>query len=107
MGISTLFTHRGQTKKVELRPMTLVSGKRGIKEMVDKVIEGKKRKWRDEGIPFDLEGVREKDVVVGLVLRSVLEVVVVALEEAGFILAERARLFVGEKERVRREAMGR
>ena len=77
----------------ELRPMTLTSGKRGIKEMRDEVVEGKKRKIEYGGIPFDPEGVRGKDIVVGLKLGVVLWEtgiggVVAALEEAGFILAE-------------------
>ena len=64
------------------------------------------------GIPFDPEGVRGKGVVVGLKLGGVLwEVgiggVLDALEEAGFILAEGARWLVGEKERKRRESLGR
>ena len=36
----------------DVQPMTPNSGKRGIKEMVDEVVEGKKRKLGYGGIPF-------------------------------------------------------
>ena len=96
----------------ELRSMTPTRGKRGIREMVDEVVDGKRRRLREGGIPFDPEGVRGKGIVVGLKLGGVLwEVgiggVVAALEEAGFILAEGSRWLVDEKERARREKMGR
>jgi len=96
----------------ELRPMTPTRGKREIKERVDEVVEGKRRRLRKGGIQFDPEGVRGKRIVVGLKLGGVLwEVgiggVVAALEEVGFILTEGARWLVDEKERARREKMGR
>jgi len=80
--------------------------------MVEEVVDGKKRKLRDGGIPFDPEGLRGKGVVVGLKLGGVLWAVgiggvVATLEEGGFILAEGARWLVDEKERARREALGR
>jgi len=56
----------------EIRPLTPTSGKRGIKDMVEEVVEGKKRKLGYGGILFDPEGVRGKGVVVGLKLGSVL-----------------------------------
>jgi len=56
----------------ELRPMTPTSGKRGIKEMVDKVMDGKRRRLREGRIPFDPKGVRGKEIVVGLKLEGVL-----------------------------------
>jgi len=40
--------------------------------MVEEVVEGQKRKWRDRGIPFDTEGGRGKGVVDGLQLGDVL-----------------------------------
>ena len=106
------FTPRKPFTRVEMRPVTPTSGKRGIKEMVDEVVDGKKRKLGYGGIPFDPEGVRGKGIVVGLKLGGVLWEtgiggVLAALEEAGFILAEGARWLVGEKERARREALGR
>ena len=112
VGIATPFTPRKPTKMAEIRPLTPTSGKRGIKDMVEEVVEGKKRKLGYGGIPFDPEGVRGKGVVVGLKLGGVLwEVgvggVLAALEEAGFILAEGARWLVEEKERKRREKLGR
>ena len=112
VGVATPFTPRKTFTTTELRPMTPTSGKRGIKEMVDEVVEGKKRKLGYGGIPFDPEGVRGKGIVVGLKLGGVLwEVgiggVVAALEEAGFILAEGARWLVDEKERERRKKTGR
>ena len=86
----------------EVRLLTPTSGKRGIKELVDEVVEGKKRKVGYGGIPFDPEGVRGKGVVVGLKLGGVLWEtgiggVLDALEEAGFILAEGGRWLVGER----------
>ena len=70
--------------------MTPTSGKRGIKEMVDEVVDGKKRKLGYGGIPFDPEGVRGKGRVVGLKLGGVLGEVLIGgvmagLEEAGDI----------------------
>ena len=96
----------------DIRPVTQTSGKRGIKEMVDEVVDGKKRKLGYGGIPFDPEGVRGKGIVVGLKVGGELWEtgiggVLVALEEVGFILTEGARWLVGEKERMRREALGR
>ena len=112
VGVAAPFTPRKSFTTAELRPITPTSGKRGIKEMVDEVVEGKKRKLGYRGIPFDPEGVRGKGIVVGLKLGGVLwEVgiggVVAALEEAGFILAEGARWLVDEKERERRRKTGR
>ena len=66
------FTPRKQFTRAELRPATPTSGKRGIKELVDEVVEGKKRKVGYGGISFDPEGVRGKWVVVGLKLGGVL-----------------------------------
>ena len=88
-----LFTPRKPFTRAEVRLMTLTSGKRGIKEMVDEVVEGKKRKLGYGGIPFDPEGVRGKGIVVGLKLggglwEMVIGGVLATLEEAGFILAE-------------------
>ena len=65
-----------------------------------------------EGILYDPEGVRGKGVVVGLKLGGVLWEVGIGgglapLGEAGFMLGEGARWLVGEKERGRREKMGR
>ena len=82
------FTPRKQITRAELRPVTPTSAKRGIKEMVDEVVEGKKRKLGYGGIPFDPEGVRGKGIVVGLKLGGVLwEMgiggVLATLEEAG------------------------
>ena len=96
---------------MELRPPTPTSSKKGIMEMVDEVVEGKKRKLGYGWILFDPEGVRGKGVVVGLRLGGVSGVVgigdvLAALEEVGFILAEGARWLVGEKERKRREVLG-
>ena len=90
------FTPRKQFTRAELRPATPTSSKRGIKEMVEEVVEGKKRKLGYGGIPFDPEGVRGKGIVVGLKLGGVLwetgiGVVLTALEEAGFIMAKGAR----------------
>jgi len=92
----------------ELRPMTPTSGKRGIKEIGEEVMDGRRGRLREGGIPFDLEGVRRKGIVVGLKLGGVLwgvgiGGVVASLEEVGFILAEGARWLVGERERMRRE----
>ena len=106
------FTPRKPFTRAELRPVTPTSGKRAIKELVDEVVEGRKRKVGYGGIPFDPEGVRGKGIVVGLKLGGVLWEtgiggVLAALEEAGFILAEGVRWLVGEKERARREALGR
>jgi len=44
VGIATPFTSRKPTKMAEIGPMTPTSGKRGIKDMVEEVVEGKKRK---------------------------------------------------------------
>lgn len=52
------FTPKKPYTKLELRPATPTSGKRGIKEMVDEVVEGKKRKLRYGRILVDPEGVR-------------------------------------------------
>jgi len=52
----------------ELRPMIPNSGKREIKEMVHEVMDGKRRRLREGGIPFNPEGVRGKGIVVGLKL---------------------------------------
>ena len=106
------FTPRKPYTKMELRPATPTTGKRGIREMVEEVVDGKKRRIGYGGIPFDPEGVRGKGIVVGLKVGGVLwEVgiggVEVALEEAGFILTEGTRWLVGERERVRREGLGR
>ena len=106
------FTPRKPFTKMELRPATPTTGKRGIKEMVEEVVDGKKRRLGYGGIPFDPEGVRGKGIIVGLKLGGVLWEsgiggVEVALEEAGFILTEGTRWLVGEKERARREKLGR
>jgi len=74
-------------------------------------VDGKKRKLREGGMPFDLEGLRGKGVVVGLKMGGVLWDVgigggVAALEKAGFILVEGARWLVEEKEMARRKALG-
>ena len=66
------FRQRKLYTKVELRPATPTSGKRGIKEMVEELVEGKRRKVGYGGIPFDPERVRGKGVVVGLKLGGVL-----------------------------------
>ena len=86
VGSAMPFTPR-KSFTTEIQPLTPTSGKRGIREMVDEVVEGKKRKVRYGGILFDPEGVRSKGVVVGLKLGGVLwEVgiggVLEALEEA-------------------------
>ena len=106
------FTPRKPFTKLELRPATPNSGKRGIEAMVEEVVEGKKRRMGYGGIPFDPEGVRGKGVVVGLKVGGVLWEtgiggVLDALEEVGFILAEGGRWLVGEEERKRRERWGR
>ena len=106
------FTPRKQFTRVEMRPATPTTGKRGIKELVEEVVDGKKRRVGYGGIPFDPAGVRGKGIVVGLKLGGVLWEtgiggVETALEEAGFILTEGTRWLVGEKERGRRERMGR
>ena len=90
------FTPRKPFMKVELRPATPSSGKRGIKELVDEVIDGKKRRVGNGGIPFDPEGVRGKGIVVGLKIGGVLWRVGIggveaALEEGEFILTEGMR----------------
>ena len=54
------FTLREPFTKVGLRLATPSSSKRGIKEMVDQVVYGKRRRMGYGGIPFDLEGVRGK-----------------------------------------------
>ena len=59
------FTPRKLFTSIELRPATPTSGKRGIKEIVDEVVDGKKRKLGYGGILFDTEGVRGKGIVVG------------------------------------------
>ena len=62
------FTPRREFTRAELRQATPTSGKRGIKELVDEVVDGKKRKVGYGGIQFDPEGVRGKGIMVGLKL---------------------------------------
>ena len=108
------FTPRKSFRKVELRPTRATTGKRVIKELVDEVVNGKKRRVGSGGIPFDpqAEGVRGKGIVVGLKLGGVLWEtgiggVEAALEEVGLILTEGTRWLIGEKEGGRRMELGR
>jgi len=55
VGVATPFTPRKPAIVREVRPWTLTSGKRGIKDMVEEVVEGKKRKLGYGGILFDPE----------------------------------------------------
>ena len=66
--VATPFTLRKPAMVAEVRSWTPTSGKRGIKDMVKEVVEGKKRKLGYRGIPFDPEEVRGKGMVVGLKL---------------------------------------
>ena len=66
------FTPRKEFTSLEWRPATPTSGKRGIKEMVDGVVDRKKRKLGYRGIPLDPEGVWGKGIVVGVKLGGVL-----------------------------------
>ena len=66
------FTLRKPFTRAELRPVTPTSAKRWIMEMVEEVVEGKKRKFGYGGISFDPEGVRGKGIVVALKLGGAL-----------------------------------
>ena len=52
------FTPRMPFTRVELRPATLTSSKRGVSEMVHEMVDGKRRSMGYGGITFDPEGVR-------------------------------------------------
>ena len=66
------FTPGKPYTRVEIRPVTPTTGKRGIKEIIEEVMDGKRRRVGYWGIPYDPEGVRGKGIIVGLKLGGVL-----------------------------------